>query len=60
MEPNKVESQEPMHDADIMALLSELNKKRLKLLVLTLGVIAGIPAGFYGARWLYQLFIPAT
>ncbi|MGS0676997.1 hypothetical protein [Shewanella sp. 0m-4] len=60
MEPNKVRSQESMHDSDIEALLSDLNHKRLKFFALMVAIVAGIPAGFYGARWVYQLFFPAN
>ena len=60
MEPNKNTADESINDADIEALLSELNHKRLKLFALALGIIAGMLAGFYGARWLYQYLFPAS
>ncbi|WP_299806135.1 hypothetical protein [uncultured Shewanella sp.] len=60
MESNKLTSEEQLNDAEIEALLSELNSKRLKFFVFVVGVAAGLPAGFYGARWLYQWLLPMS
>ncbi len=55
MEPNKASTKEPVVDAELEALVSELNRKRTKKLLFIFGMVAGLSAGFYGARWLYQL-----
>ncbi|MCL1145823.1 hypothetical protein AB4298_03660 [Shewanella sp. 10N.261.52.F9] len=56
MEPEKVSAEESLNDADFEALLSELNRKRIRSFVFVIGLVAGLPAGFYGARWIYQLW----
>ncbi|CAM3286125.1 hypothetical protein [Shewanella pealeana] len=60
MESNKLTSDEQVHEAEIAALLSDLNRKRLKSFALVLGVVAGLPAGFYGARLIYQWLAPVS
>ena len=60
MEPNRTSVKEIELDAELDELVSELNRKRLKLFMFVIGILAGLAAGFYGARWLYQLFIPAA
>ncbi|GIU38394.1 hypothetical protein L2719_16095 [Shewanella schlegeliana] len=54
MEPDKLTSQEPLGEPDLQAMLSELNRKRLKSFAVVIAVVAGLAVGFYGARWLYQ------
>lgn len=61
MDTNQVAAQRDPIDYDNDAeMLSRLNRKRLKLFALVLGIIAGLPAGFYGARWVYQWLFPVN
>ena len=60
MESNKLTSDEQLNDTEIDALLSQLNRKRLKSFAFVLGVLAGLPAGFYGARLIYQWLFPVS
>lgn len=60
MESNKFTSDVQVDEAEIEALLSELNRKRFKSFALVLGVVAGLPAGFYGARLIYQWLVPVS
>ncbi|MCK8045580.1 hypothetical protein MSG37_11870 [Shewanella sp. 1CM18E] len=58
MESNRASVKESDVDPELAALVSELNRKRIKLFVFVIGILAGLPAGFYGARWVYQLMFP--
>lgn len=60
MEPDKLTSYEPPSDADLEAMLSELNRKRLTSFSVIVGVVAGLAIGFYGARWLYLWLFPES
>ncbi|GIU15177.1 hypothetical protein [Shewanella sp. MBTL60-007] len=60
MEPDKLISQQPLSEPDLQAMLSELNRKRLKFFTLVVGMVAGLAVGFYGARWLYQWLFPVS
>lgn len=61
MDTNQVTHQQDQIDCDDdIEMLSQLNRKRLRFFGLVLGIAAGLPAGFYGARWVYQWIFPVS
>ncbi|PKG56190.1 hypothetical protein CXF83_14575 [Shewanella sp. Choline-02u-19] len=59
MDTNQVTNEQDPIDCDNdIEMLSQLNRKRLKLFGLMIGIVAGLPAGFYSARWVYQWLFP--
>ncbi|GIU49843.1 hypothetical protein TUM4438_34350 [Shewanella sairae] len=56
MKSDKVSAEDTLNDTDFDALLSELNRKRIRSCIFVIGMVVGLVTGFYGARWIYQLW----